>query len=262
MSQLLGYGFTSDSDEGLKSRTGGKFGLNAGNCVLAKFAYNANVAKAGQEPREAIEVVVKVGDREYKDWINPVSRVMDKNNVEITDKTSPEYINGFNTAIVQQNATVIHYLKSVGVTEDTLKAAFATPVFAFSEYAQRVCSLLPIGYDKRPLDLFLEYQWNFGKKEDGTFNDNTYATLPKNMKGGYFIVPAQPGVWVESRGEDGSLSFKNSNGQKHPFERDANYMNSNKGTQQVLGQVPTANAGFSAGAMTPGNGAAATSSWS
>jgi hypothetical protein len=65
------------------------------------------------------------------------------------------------------------------------------------------------------------------------------------MKGGYFIVAAQPGVWVEKKDEngnleDGKLVYVNSNGQKHPFERDANFMSSNKGTQQVMGGAPAA----------------------
>jgi len=242
MSQIQGYGFVSDSDESLKTKSGARFGGNFGVATLAKFAYNSNVAKEGQEPREAIEVIVKVGDKENKDWINPVTKVVDKNNVEITDKTSAEYINGFNALMSQQNAVVTHYLKAVGVTEEAMKAAFINPVVSFADYAQRVCALLPIGYDKKPLDLFLEYQWNIGKKQDGTLNDKTYPTLPKNMKGGYFIVPAQPGVWVEERGEDKSLCYKNSNGQKHPFERDANFMTGNKGTQQVLGQAAGAGA--------------------
>lgn len=240
MSQLQGYGFVSDSDESLKTKSGARFGGNFGVATLAKFAYSPNVAKEGQEPREAIEIELKVGDRSYKEWINPVNRVVDKNNVEITDKASAEYIAGFNTLVNQQNATVTHYLKSVGVTEEALKAAFINPVTGFADYATRICSLLPMGYNNKPLDLFLEYQWNFGKKQDGTMNDKTYPTLPKNMKGGYFIVPAQPGVWVEKRAEDGSLSYENSNGQKHPFERDANFMTGNKGTQQVLGQASAA----------------------
>lgn len=240
MSQLQGYGFVSDSDESLKTKAGAKFGGNFGVAFLTKFAYSANVAKEGQPAREAIELEVTVGERSYKEWINPVDRVVDKNNVEITDKTSAEYANGYNALIVQQNATVTHYLKSVGVTEEAMRAAFATPPVSFADYATRICALLPIGFDKKPLDLFLEYQWNFGKKQDGSLNDKTYPTLPKNMKGGYFIVPAQPGVWVEKREEDGKLTYVNSNGQKHPFERDANFMSSNKGTQQVLGGAPAA----------------------
>lgn len=237
MSQLPGYGFVSDSDESLKTKSGARFGGNFGVATLAKFAYSPNVAKTGQEPREAIEIEVKVGDRSYKEWINPVTRVVDKNNAEITDKASTEYISGFTLLINQQNATVTHYLKAVGVTEEAMKAAFVNPAVSFADYASRICALLPIGFDKKPLDLFLEYQWNFGKKQDGGLNDKTYPTLPKNMKGGYFIVPAQPGVFVEKRGEDQSLSYENSNGQKHPFERDANFMTGNKGTQQVLGQT-------------------------
>ena len=128
-------------------------------------------------------------------------------------------------------------MKSVGVTEEALRASFATAPVSFADYAARICALLPIGYDKRPLDLFLEYQWNFGKKQDGTLQDKTFPTLPKNMKGGYFIVSAQPGVWVEKREDGGKLTYVNSNGQKHPFERDTNFMSSNKGTQQVLGQT-------------------------
>jgi hypothetical protein len=240
MSQLQGYGFVSDSDESLKTKSGAKFGGNFGVATLAKFAYNANVAKEGQPAREAIEIEVKIGDRSYKEWLNPVDRVVDKNNAEITDKASAEYIAGFNALIVQQNATVTHYLKAVGVTEDALRASFATPPVSFADYAQRVCALLPIGYNNKPLDLFLEYQWNFGKKQDGSLQDKTYPTLPKNMKGGYFIVPAQPGVWIEKKDEmgnleDGKLVYINSNGQKHPFERDANFMSGNKGTQQVMG---------------------------
>jgi hypothetical protein len=255
MSQLQGYGFVSDSDESLKTKSGAKFGGNFGVAFLTKFAYNANVAKEGQPAREAIELEITVGERSYKEWINPVDRVVDKNNVEIADKASAEYIAGFNALIVQQNATVTHYLKAVGVTEEALRASFATAPVSFADYAQRICALLPIGYDKKPLDLFLEYQWNFGKKQDGSLQDKTYPTLPKNMKGGYFIVPAQPGVFVEQRAEDGKLTYINSNGQKHPFERDANFMSSNKGTQQVMGGAAAASP---MGAM----GAAPAGAWS
>ena len=243
---MLGYGYVSDTDESLKSKTGAKFGGNFGVATLAKFAYNPNTAKEGQPAVEAIEVVVKVGDREYKDWINPVNKVFDKNNTEITDRTSQAYINGFNAQMIQVNALITHYVKSVGVTEDALKMALSTPVASFGEYATRVCSLLPLGFDQKPLDLFLEYQWNFGKKEDGSFHEKTYPTLPKNLKGGYFVVPAQPGTWVEQRGEDQSLFYVNGNQQKHPFERDANFMTGNKGKQQVFGQVAESSTGASA----------------
>ena len=37
---MLSYGYVSDTDESLKSKTGAKFGGNFGVATLAKFAYN------------------------------------------------------------------------------------------------------------------------------------------------------------------------------------------------------------------------------
>lgn len=148
---------------------------------------------------------------------------------------TPEHEAAYNILMKQQQAVVVHYLKAVGVTDEAIQLGLNVPMTGFADYAARVCALLPVGFDVKPLDVFLEYQWNFGKKADGELNDKTFPTLPKNMKGGYFVVPAQPGVWVESVQEDGSLCYKNSNGAKHPFDKDANFMKGNKGTQQVSG---------------------------
>ena len=244
--QIQGYGYTSDNDEALKTKSGGKFGLNAGNAVLAKFAYNPNTAKEGQPVREALEITVKVGDRDYPIWISPITKVYVKN-VEVTDFSTPEAVAAVNAEMTQQQAVITHIVKSVGVTDAQLQAALsASPVTSFADYATRLVSLLPAGFETRALDVFLEYQWDFGKKADGTLNDKTYATLPKNMKGGYFIVPAQNGVWVEEKAPDGALSYKNANGAVHPIEKDASFMEGNKGTQQVAGQATkvTPNAGM------------------
>ena len=153
MSDLQGYGYTSDSDESLKSKTGASFGGNFGVANLVKFAYNPNVAKEGDPAREAIELEVKVGERSYKDWINPITPGMEMfgpNNTKITDVNDAAYKKAFNEAMSQQKGQVTHYLKSVGVSEDSIKAVFVNPVTSFADYAQRVCSLLPIGYDKKP----------------------------------------------------------------------------------------------------------------
>ncbi len=253
---LAGYGYVSDSDETLKSKTGGKFGGNFGVAFLTKFAYNENVAKEGQPARAAIEIVVQVGDSEYKDWISPITKVYGKNNVELTDVASPEYIAKYNEEMKQQNALVIHYCKSVGIMEEQLKnVLMASPIMSFQDYANRVCSLFPAGYNTKPLDLFLEYQWNIGTKADGTQHDRTYPTLPGNMKGGYFIVPKQPGVYTEVR-DGGALKYVNEPGTEHPFYRSENFMKSHKGTQQIAGQAAPANTAFN-----PGDGTAQASTW-
>lgn len=259
---LQGYGFVSDSDESLKSKTGGKFGGNFGSGLLTKFAYNPNVAKEGEPAREAIEIVVQIGDNKYQDWISPITKVYDKNNVVLTDPTKPEYIKGYNEAITQQNAMVIHYLKAVGVAEETLRAALtATPIASFADYATRVCNLLPTNYATKPLDVFLEYQWNFGKKADGSLNTKTFPTLPGNMKGGYFIIPAVAGSWREEK-VDGGLKYLNQNNQEHPFHRSENFMNSKKGYQQEEGKDNAPQPANTAMApITPGDGSAQASSW-
>jgi hypothetical protein len=38
--QLMGYGYVSDSDESLQTKSGGNFGGNFGNARLMRFAYN------------------------------------------------------------------------------------------------------------------------------------------------------------------------------------------------------------------------------
>lgn len=262
--QLQGYGFVSDSDDSLQTKSGGVFGGNFGNTRLIKFAYNPNTAKEGQPVQEAIEIVVKIVDREYKAWLSPITKVFDNNNTEITDRNSLDFINGYNALVTQQGAVVSHYIKSVGVSEDALKNLLTQyPATSFADYAAKVCSLLPADYANKPLDYFLEYQWSFGKKKDGSPQDVTFLTLPTNMKGGYFVVPAQQGPWTEEIASDKSLTYVNPQGLKHPFDRNANYMSSHKAIQQGntnnASAITTSNANFTPEAA--GNGAAKTSTW-
>ena len=124
---------------------------------------------------------------------------------------------------------ITHTLKALGVTEEQIMAKFAVPANSFAEFANNLVSLLPADFKTRPIDVFLEYQWNIADEQDRTF-----LQFPKNMKGGGFLCPAQPGVWKEER-IDGALSYVNQNGLKHPFTRDKNYMESNKAIQQFAG---------------------------
>jgi len=255
--QIQGYGYVSDTDESLKSKTGGKFGLNQ-NCFLTKFAYNPNVSKEGQPVREAIEIVVQVGDKEFKDWVAPITQVYVKN-VVTTTFTTPEAITEYNAALRQQGGLVTHYLKAMGVTEDAIKNALTlTPITSFADYAQRLCALLPAGYNTRPVDVFLEYQWNIGTKENGESNGKTFPTLPRSMKGGYFIVGARGGVYTEDTTDGGLKYIENTTRAEHPLFRSKDFMESKKGFQQIEGQD---NAGPANAAFTPVAGAAQTSTW-
>ena len=259
----MGYGYVSDSDETLQSKSGGIFGGNFGNTTLVKFAYSPNVANEGQPVRESIEIIVKVADREYKDWISPITKVFGANNTELTDQNSAEYIKNWNDSIKQQNAVVTHYLKAVGVQEEQIKNLFVNvPATSFADYCQRLCALLSQGYENKPLDFFLEYQWGFGKKTDGSFNTKTFLTLPRNMKGGYFIVGAQQGPWTEEIANDKSLRYVNPSGAEHPFKRDANFMTGHKANEQDSTKTAVANNPSAAAQnFAPGNGTAQQSTW-
>lgn len=251
--QLMGYGgaHVSDNDESLKSKQGGVFGLNPlANLIL--FNYNANVAKEGEPVREAIEIILKAGDREYKDWVSPITKVYGANNTELTDASSEEYVKEYNKLLNQQKGLVTHYLKSVGVTEDAIKNAVANAT-SFATWAQALCGLLPADYSTRPVDLFLEYQWEI---KEG--NDTTFLTLPRNMKGGYFVVPHASGTFTEVRDENG-LKYVNEANQEHPFTRSKNYMESNKANRQGVGATP--NGASAQTPMLPGNGQAKQSTW-
>jgi len=236
MSNLKGYGYVDDSSEELKSKSRGTFGGNFGVCQITQFEYKENVAKEGNEPREAIELVIKIKDNENKYWISPIDKIFIFENGARTEITEdhPDYESNFNAQMVQQNAVTTHILKALGVSEDTLKNTLSQGFANFKAYAQAIIGILPTGFEKKPLDVFQEYQWKIGKKADGSLNDKTYPQIPKNMKGGYFIVPAQKGQWKEVRGDDGSLTYVNAEGQTHPFVKDASFMESNKGTQQFL----------------------------
>lgn len=259
--QMLGYGYIDDTDDSLQPKAGGVFGLNAGTATLQKFSFReaspAVAASEGvpekKEVSESIEVEVLVGDKVFKDWINPITKVFGKNNAELTDKTSAEYINNYNAAMKQQGAIVTHYLKSVGVPEATIKATLtATPITSFADYGRRVTGMIPVNASTVALDVFLEYQYNIA---DG--QDRTWLTLPKNMKGGYFITQAQPGKWTEQR-VDGTLKYVNESGATHPFDRDKNFMESNKAKQQGAGADATTTNNPMAGGS---NAAPAPSTW-
>lgn len=223
------YGFKKDNSEDLQSKSGATFGGNFGNCYLTGFELK-DTSKEGDEERMAIEVNVKVGDRDQKIWFNEINQAYHEG-----EKVYPGD-EGFeqerDKIAIQQNATIVHFLKAVGVTEETLENALGEGFDSFRPYAKKITSLLPTGFENKPLDVFFEYQFDFKTNKDGDLNDKTYPTLPKNMKGGYFIVPAQPGNWKEVRDGEG-LHYENEKGDVHPFKRNQKFMDSNKGTQQV-----------------------------
>lgn len=226
--EKLGFGYYDDTSDDLKSKGGGKFGLNS-PAFCTKMELNKNAGKDGSLA-DAIDITIQIVDREYNQRIYPVTRVYNK----AGDEMKPEdagYVAAYNAEWSQKNAVLIHLLKCYR-TEEEIKTALNVPLSSFVDFAEVICGLLPTNSKEIPLDVFLEWQWTINDNQDRTF-----LQLPKNMKGGYFIVKQQVanGAWKEIRTEKG-LKYMDANNAEHPFMRDANYMDSNKGHQQVEGE--------------------------
>lgn len=257
--QKVGFGSINDTDESLKGKSGGGvFGLNQG--LLTKVEYNPNAGKDGTAG-DAVDITFMVGEREFRRRIYDVTRVYDKDGNQLTDENDPEFIKIYNANITQAMAVVVHTVKATGVTQQQIDTALATPPDNFADWAKIVTALVPADFDKKPIDGFLEYQWQIADDQD-----RTYLELPKNMKGGYFLLPSvkpngawnPENTWTETD-EDGNekslngLRYVDGAGNVHGFVRSQNYMESNKANQQIDGQENAAQAALNSATPTTAN---------
>lgn len=228
------FGYVDDNDESLRGKSGGKFGLNVG--FVTKFEFNPNAGK-DEEPADAVDIHVQVGEREYRTRIYDITdSVYGKGGQQIA-KGEPGYIEAYNYEIKQRQAVVIHVAKSLGVTDEMLKKAFAVPPADFASWAKVICGLPAQDSYSKPVDIFLEYQWEIPDGES-----RTYLQMPKNMKGGRFlcrsIVPK--GEWVATEVK-GGLVYKDGASKEHPFTRSEDFMKSKKAVQQTEGEENNSN---------------------
>lgn len=233
----INFGAINDQDESLKGASdSGRFGLNQG--YITKLEFNPNAGADGSAGN-AVDITFTVVDKEYRRRIFDVTKVFGKNG-ELTDTNSPEYIKAYNQSMLQAMAVIVHAVKATGVTQAQIDTALAQPKNSFEEWSKTIVSLVPQDYDKKPIDGFLEYQWNIKEGQN-----KTYLELPKNMKGGYFLaLHVEPvGKWVEQKSwveksKDGKevkkegLRYVDDAGNIHLFARSENYMESNKAIQQ------------------------------
>ena len=233
------WGFQNDNDDSLKSKTGGKFGLN--NANITKFEYNPNAGK-DESAADAIDITVAIGDKEYRTRIYDITGDLFKGDNKIAEG-EPGYIELYNAEKKQREAVIVHTVKAFGTTEDQIKAALQNGnVTDFKSWAIAMCSTKGAGFEAKPVDVFLEYQWTI---QEG--NERTYLQLPKNMKGGRFLAPgvAPAGAWEKVSDADG-LRYVDAAKNEHPFNRSKNYMESNKAMQQIEGEEPTSAVGDAA----------------
>lgn len=238
--QKIGFGAIDDTDDSLQSKQGGKFGLNTG--FFTKLAFNANAGKDGSAGN-AVDIEVMIGDKEFRRRIYDVTRVYDKDGNQVTDVNSPEFINGYNESMTQNMAVIIHAIKATGVSQQQINTALATPPANFVDWANTILALVPADYTAKPIDIFLEYQWQIADDQD-----RTYLQLPKNMKGGYFLSASVSGdfkevnTWTEVNQKTNEeevkngLAYKDASDTIHPIKKSQSFMESPKAYQQIDGQ--------------------------
>lgn len=224
-----------DTDKELQGKSSGNFGLNAGvNVVLLAYTDKAGKKDAEGNATEghAFDIHVQVKDREYRTRIYDLQGSDLYNAKNTLIKPGEEGYEALYKAEGSQRVAVIkHALKSVGVTDAQIDAMQPT---SFVDFFQKAGALVPQGYQTKKADVFLEYQ--FTPNDEG----KTFLQLPRNMKGGPFLLPAiQPnGAWKEIRTEEEPLAYVDDSGAKHPFTRNENFMGSEKAIQQgVEGQA-------------------------
>lgn len=215
------YGYVNSNEVG-PGLSGGKFGLN--KAVITKFEFTDKAGASGSDG-EAIDLTVTVGDREYKNRFFPINKVYaPKNGGEITDKNSEAYKKQFEIENNLLQATLSDIVKCF-VNEEVAAQALAGPFPNFKAYAQaleRVVKQVP-GWDSKPVNVFLQYQYALGKNKDGGVNSRTFLELPKNVKHGVFLTKDFPGDYKPNNVSSG-LKYVNENGEEHPIKRTSWFM--------------------------------------
>jgi len=197
------YGFADDSSE----QGGGMvFGLNAGVTRMVKFEFTANGGKDGAA-QEALDIVFNISGKDVSYRMFPITKTYGDNNEEITDFAHP----AMKKAIKEFNAVIVHILHTF-VPKETIRTALSVPINGFKQFCDIAANILPKDFDKTPLDIFTQWQWQITGD-----NTKTYLRLPKNMKHGKWlarhVVPAG-GEWTEVK-LNGSLAYQDGEGKKH-----------------------------------------------
>lgn len=220
--------------EDLQSKQSGVFGLNTG--YLTKLEFNDKAGKDGTDGN-AIDITVMIKDREYYNRFFLNDSIYNSKN-EMVKPGEDGFVKAFVDNYSQIGAVVKHAMKAVGVTDAQIDGIQRSPVSkeeelvpAFITDVKNILGLLPADFQKKEIDIFLEYQWNIPEGKE-----MTYLTLPKNMKGGYFLSPHMTpvGKWSEVRTTEG-MHYVDNAGNKHIFEKSETFMTSNKAIQQGVG---------------------------
>lgn len=230
------YGYVDDS----APSNGLIFGLNAGAARLSLFQWINNGGAGGAEG-EALDIqfTIEGNERPMGYRMFPVTKAFIANNGgETTDPNHPD----FKKAVKDFNQSITHIMHCF-VSTEVLTVALGRPINNFKEFCKILESLLPKDFNKKPLDIFLQYDWQM-KKEDQKM---TYLGLPKKMAYGKWIcpsvIPSEGSSWKAEKVADPStdtpvaLKYVDGEGNLHPFTRNGWFMLSNFANQQKSASV-------------------------
>lgn len=219
------YGYESDIVEVSPFN----FGLNAGNTFLTKLEWIPNGGKNNTE-QEALEIIFNINGKDKSFRQFPITHGFGKNGEKITDPNSTEFKN----ALKDFNAIMTHIAHAF-ISDEAYKAGMSRPIGSFKEFCQVFKSLLPHDTPKRPLDIFLQYQWQPSQGQN-----RTYLEIPNKMRNGAWLKPAQPGTWTEKvfegvpKDNDKALWYINEKGEEHPIWKSGWFMKNNNAKQIIL----------------------------
>lgn len=240
------------------------FGLNAGVTKLKKFEWIANGGKEGAE-QEALEIIFEINGKEKSYRQFPVTKAYKKESEgggEVTDPSAPEMEEARKTF-----SSVITHILGCFVAKDKLRAHFNQPITSFKHYCEIARNALPVGFETKVLDIFMQYQWKIREGQNRTFLE-----IPKSLKNGPWLCPAVApqsapnspagtvAEWVEHRkekptdGDQKALEYKDGAGNVHPFTRYGRYVKGNLANQQKTRDAQAQDAA-AANMAAPGAGA-------
>lgn len=196
----------------------GRFGKN--DATLTKFEYT-DAGGASGASQDALLVTFKVGEADFNYRIFPpkVFGSMDVN--------SEEYKAALKKAEDQVSTAISQITEAIVDPSLIISTLNASKPNSFKDYVQVMERLIKntANWDKKELDLFLNWQ-----KTPGTNQNKTFLEVPRqtilNYSNSIFVTAKKSGTWTEDT-TDGKLLYKNESGEIHPIKRDKWFMSQN-----------------------------------
>ena len=204
-----------------------KFGLNIVKVVDIK--YNKENFQGSEVQQLNIEFLVNGSDKSLMFLsLEPNKFFWGKNEVKAGDQN---YDKAKESHYKGAMATVVHFVKAFGVTEEKILEGLKKKAPKnIEQYTKTLLGLLPKNYKEVDLDGFFMYQWKIKGK-----SDRTWLELGPNMNKGYFLtahVAPVGGSWIQ-KVEGNTYHWEDGEGNPHPITKSKTIMEGPCGSLQT-----------------------------